>query len=380
MPFAPVSNPDLAGEFMARGISSAGTGLATGLQRALEGMNAKKKERKTYLGLADALNSQGLVDDHTRAALENADTDTIKGTVDGLITAQTLKHVGFNNDLLKQHLDAANTERTQMSGLNAALARATGANDNPALGDFYESPENYPNGRPAGTLDADTLLRASAQSGLIGNPNLDKFMAAMERVQARQAETRDFAKPEFTDVPGSDSVLVRLGKSIQVVPRNSAAFQPAIDAKTGEVVPGAYSVNGRVVQVPQASEAGQQNADTRTVQDAEAQLQALDKAIGNWHTAQLLNKEDPKRVPAPDPAKLAEWQRRRAIHQKIFDAAAARLTPDEQPSEAKPKATRSTDIEPPIGTVREGKGGISYRYIGGYGPRDKRSWQAVGSP
>ena len=90
MPFAPAANPDLAGQYLYQGITQAGQTIAAGLGDLIENLSKKSKERKAYLGLADAMKESGELSEAQHAALVNADTDTIKGFVDGKKVAATL--------------------------------------------------------------------------------------------------------------------------------------------------------------------------------------------------------------------------------------------------------------------------------------------------
>src|ERR1043165_6957650 len=95
MPFAPAANPDLAGEFMSRGILTAGAALGGAAQAVTEGLLTKSKERKAYLGLADAMVKGGELSETEAAALQNMDTDRLKGFIDGKKVALTLKRIGL---------------------------------------------------------------------------------------------------------------------------------------------------------------------------------------------------------------------------------------------------------------------------------------------
>jgi hypothetical protein len=106
MPFSPHANPDLAGQFMYAGISQAGSAIAEGAKGAIEGFQKKSKERKAYMGLGEAMVTAGEMKEEQWEALKNSDTDTLKGTLDGLKAAGVLKQLKLQNQLSEQQINA----------------------------------------------------------------------------------------------------------------------------------------------------------------------------------------------------------------------------------------------------------------------------------
>lgn len=113
MPFAPAANPDLAGQFMYQGIRDAGSSVARGASSVIEGFQRKSKERKAYMGLGEAMVAAGELPEDQWEGLKNADTDTLKGTLDGMKTANVLKQLKLQNQLSERQLQALNFEMDQ---------------------------------------------------------------------------------------------------------------------------------------------------------------------------------------------------------------------------------------------------------------------------
>lgn len=171
MPFSPAANPDLAGEFMFRGISQAGQAFAKGLDTAIDAFTTKSKERKAYLGMADSMASAGEISEVERAAMNNWDTDRIKGWVDGKKVAATLaklKQEGAEAQaragLYKQQADTARDELTN-AALQPEFMTAMDRYLSPTGG--YEAAVQTPEGRAAmiaGNVSPQPLSPLAAMS------------------------------------------------------------------------------------------------------------------------------------------------------------------------------------------------------------------------
>lgn len=175
MPFAPVSNPDLAGEFMFRGITHAGDALGAGLREGLDAMIEKHqlraKERKAYLGMADAMAQEGILSPVEVAALQNKDTDAIKGYVDGKKVASILAQQKqqaleqkARTDLFTQQAEAARQE-TANAAVQPEFFAAMERYVTPGGG--YRQAAQTPEGRAAmiaGTVSPQALSPMEAMS------------------------------------------------------------------------------------------------------------------------------------------------------------------------------------------------------------------------
>ena len=184
MPFAPAANPDLAGEFMFRGISQAGQALGRGIDQAIDTFTTASKERKAYLGLADVMAKSGQITDVERAAMDNWDTDRIKGYVDGKKVAATLQHLQQQGRLqdaqARLYTQQADTARDELT--NAALQP-----------EFFAGMERYMSGQVPQSYDEavrgvssvaplppmQAMARAARETGYHVRPNqLDDILRA----------------------------------------------------------------------------------------------------------------------------------------------------------------------------------------------------------
>lgn len=171
MPFEPKADPDLAGQFMFRGISQAGQAFAKGVDTAFEAFATKSKERKEYLGMADGMARAGEISDVERAAMNNWDTDHIKGWVDGKKVAATLANLRQQGaeaqaraGLYQQQAESGREEMTN-SALQPEFMSAMERYLSPTGG--YEAAVQSPEGRAAmiaGTVSSQPLSPLSAIS------------------------------------------------------------------------------------------------------------------------------------------------------------------------------------------------------------------------
>src|SRR5438128_5940529 len=123
MPFAPSANPDLAAQFMYQGISGAGAAFGDAIGNFVEKHQTAAKERKAYLSIADVMSKSGQLSQAETAALQNADTDTIKGYIEGKKFSEALNRVSLENQLTQAQRDALIYNLTQKKSEDVAQER-----------------------------------------------------------------------------------------------------------------------------------------------------------------------------------------------------------------------------------------------------------------
>lgn len=164
MPFEPRANPDLAGQFMYAGISSFGEGVAKGVSGAIEGFQKKSKERKAYMGLGEAMLETGELKKEQWEALKNADTDTLKGTLDGLKAAGVLKQMKLHNKLSEQQIATLEFHTAEQRKTAAGQARF-----NELMQARMTPPQGpTPGGEPMTTaaIEPNEIYRMAAKAGM----------------------------------------------------------------------------------------------------------------------------------------------------------------------------------------------------------------------
>lgn len=179
MPFRPAANPDLAGQFMYQGISSAGEAFARGVGEAVDVWTNKAKERKAYQGVADAMLKNGELSELDAAKIRNMDTDSLKGFIQGKQLAQTLRTSRLGNELTAQQI-AGLKQAAQNAGRQPAfLAR---------MDEFMTGgpPQSYDEAvvNPMGTEPLPPLRAAARAAGETGYQvpagQLDDILRAIE--------------------------------------------------------------------------------------------------------------------------------------------------------------------------------------------------------
>lgn len=344
MPFNPTANPDLAGEFLYRGISQAGATLGDALGDMLTKQKQQTKDRKLNLGMADSLVESGEMTPLERGRLDNENTDTIKGVVQGKQFGATLKELQTKNALTQQqvdaltyHLQAKKNEDAAMQRFNELMAArqpqpaAAPGGWTPMQGAAGPDAAAQPQAAPP--LQASELYEMAARSGL----PLDKHLALTEMAKTLEDQRQFFPQsgvgraqpittPEGRALPGI--FLTPTGpKQSQIVTDVGSAPQTSVvqDAAGGEqtVIYNARTGAPTVVRsgAPQA-----RRADAATIAQLETTLDNLDielKAEGKRIAAA---KEGKKDTSPPTPGRIEELQRRRARISALLDEVNAATT------------------------------------------------------
>lgn len=318
MPFAP-GVQDRSGEFMFAGISQAGAGFARGLEEALQGFQQKSNERKAYQGMLDALKEAGVVDEVRFEQLKNADTDTIRGTVDGLITARTLKNQDLQNALREQNMRSGeflNRQRAAQTALledelsqGAARKRFYGELDSTIAAPLALSPEERERYVPKAPSQAQ-IFGALGRSGFAPKPSeLDEVLALAGGPGSR-----------FTEDPVSGYRFMQHGRQVLpsgVNPERGQFASSVFDRETGEPIPGVILAGGKVRNLPASTEARERKLSVDALVEAEKALRLIDEDITIFYRQVERAKIDKTRA-APDPGILKGLEARRARLEKLL--------------------------------------------------------------
>lgn len=188
--------------------------LATSLRKKLTILNPDRKDEFNAMGLPDLTGEDMAHAESVLGAKRKMEMDQFK---------QRSEAFNVEMDQLKQRSEAFNAQqqdysRNQMNvaGLNRDLGSLMTLDpQSPELGNFYENPEQYPNGRPSRTPGLMEVFAAASRHGQALNPQLDNILTSLTRAQPQQGKALGFGED-----PVSGQRFVTHGNSVLPSGRN----------------------------------------------------------------------------------------------------------------------------------------------------------------
>jgi len=216
----------MGGQALAAGISGGTKSLADSIgaameQRKQENVRAKASETlfKSTPELQDAL---GMDEEQFKGLSSAEKNELVKSGIGKISLMESLARE-------KQQREAFNMQQRDYSrrqadelGFNRAVREQMQINpQSPELGNFYENPEQYPQGRPTsrqpGLME---VLGAAAQHNQLGSPQLDNLMNSLSRAQPKA----EFDPTQALPIQGTQGhrVVQTSAGQYQVIPPDKA--------------------------------------------------------------------------------------------------------------------------------------------------------------
>jgi len=109
----------VSGQYILQGAQA----MAQGIQQMTETLSKAHKERKNYLGIADALKDSGQLTDLQREALNHQSTDKLIGQVKGILMADELRRAKQAGELTAEQLNAVKYNLQEKKRQDAAQSK-----------------------------------------------------------------------------------------------------------------------------------------------------------------------------------------------------------------------------------------------------------------
>lgn len=209
----------MGGQALAAGISGGTKSLADSIgaameQRKQENVRAKASETlfKSTPELQDAL---GMDEEQFKGLSSAEKNELVKSGIGKISLMESLAKQKRDQEEQMMRMEAfrssqamgANRHADEM-GFNRAVREQMQINpQSPELGNFYENPEQYPQGRPTLRLPGDKeITAAGAQYNQLGTPQFDNLLNSISRAQPKEAGLGPETLAKFGFVPTGGQV------------------------------------------------------------------------------------------------------------------------------------------------------------------------------
>ena len=186
--------PDTTTQSRLMGGQALAAGISGGVKSLTDSIEEGRKARKTEADLATSLRKKLTILNPDRK-----DEFSAMGLSD--LTGEDMAHAEqvlgerrkMEQDQWKQRSEAFNMQQQEFSrnrmneeGFNRDLGGLMKLDpQSPELGNYYENPEQYPNGRPSRTPGLMEVLGAASRHGQAMNPQLDNILTSLQRAQPK---------------------------------------------------------------------------------------------------------------------------------------------------------------------------------------------------